>query len=128
MLEIIFLQPKQSKAVARTARRSAYTFEPAFAEFATDRDIIARNALESPTRTNNSTIGGGDIEWGAWVELKDEAERVTPASLAFLADISANMTDNLRKEFGKPQNRYATVYQNNSLTALQLVSHTGHDA
>ncbi|KAJ7700796.1 thioesterase-like superfamily-domain-containing protein [Mycena rosella] len=32
------------------------------------------------------TSGGGVAVWGAWVELIDKEERITPASLAFLAD------------------------------------------
>ncbi|KAJ7155648.1 thioesterase-like superfamily-domain-containing protein [Mycena filopes] len=40
-------------------------------------------ALNVPARTGP---GGGVAHWGAWVELTDKQERITPASLLFFAD------------------------------------------
>lgn len=99
------LHSHPSKAVVSRARH-VYTFSPKFAEFAIDKDITARNLPESSTRTNSSTIGGGGLEWGTWVELKDRTDRITPASLAFLADVSENMTELLYRVQGRDRDRW----------------------
>jgi hypothetical protein len=57
-----------------------------------DPVIRARNSPDSPTRTDSTTIGGGGLEWGAWVQFVDEGDRITTPSLAFLADLFAKGT------------------------------------
>ncbi|KAJ6500759.1 thioesterase-like superfamily-domain-containing protein [Mycena sanguinolenta] len=57
--------------------------------WAPDLDISARNGADSAAR--HVPTGGGIAVWGAWVELVDEDERLTPASLAFIADCTETM-------------------------------------
>ncbi|KAJ7184541.1 thioesterase-like superfamily-domain-containing protein [Mycena filopes] len=52
--------------------------------WAEDPHLAALNDADSPTR--NAFIGGGVAVWGAWIELTDKDERLTPASLVFFAD------------------------------------------
>lgn len=63
-----------------------------------DPILRARNAIDSPTRTMRSTIGGGGLEWGGWLEFVDKNERITSSSLAFLADMFINMVALLPEE------------------------------
>ncbi|KAJ7256823.1 thioesterase-like superfamily-domain-containing protein [Mycena haematopus] len=60
-------------------------------KWAGDRHLRAQNLPDSPTRTSSATIGGGGLVWGAWFELTDPDERITPTSIAFLADIFINL-------------------------------------
>ncbi|KAF8806872.1 hypothetical protein BYT27DRAFT_7190564 [Phlegmacium glaucopus] len=66
-----------------------WTFRPYF-RWTKEPDIRATNNVNSPTRTNSSTIGGGGLEWGTWFEFTDKDERITNPSLAFLVDIFLN--------------------------------------
>jgi hypothetical protein len=60
-------------------------------KWAGDPHLRAQNAPDSPTRTTATTIGGGGLVWGAWFALTGRDERVTPASIAFLADTFLNL-------------------------------------
>jgi hypothetical protein len=60
-------------------------------KWAGDPHLRAQNAPDSPTRTTATTIGGGGLVWGAWFALIGRDERVTPASIAFLADTFLNL-------------------------------------
>ncbi|KAJ7078570.1 thioesterase-like superfamily-domain-containing protein [Mycena belliarum] len=42
-------------------------------------------------RTRATLAGGGGLVWGAWFQLAGAEERLTPASLAFLADVFINL-------------------------------------
>jgi hypothetical protein len=56
-------------------------------KWAWDPILAANNTLDSPTRTDETTVGGGGVEWGAWFELKDSGEKFTTPALAFLVDL-----------------------------------------
>jgi hypothetical protein len=56
----------------------------------TDPVIVAKNTIDSATRTTTSTVGGGGLEWGGWLEFVDKKETITSPSLAFLVDIFVN--------------------------------------
>ena len=77
-----------SKAVSKDIPRT-WKFRPHI-KWAEDLDILARNTVDSPTRTHSSTIGGGGLEWAAWSGFTDKDERITNPSLAFLVDIFMN--------------------------------------
>jgi hypothetical protein len=55
-----------------------------------EQEILAKNKINSTNRTSGSSIGGGGLEWGAWLEFVDEGERITNPALVFLADIFIN--------------------------------------
>ncbi|KAJ7765752.1 thioesterase-like superfamily-domain-containing protein [Mycena metata] len=57
--------------------------------WAEDQNIIALNHADHPTR--NALTGGGVAVWGAWIELGDKDDRITPASLVFFADCVNNL-------------------------------------
>ncbi|KAK2459701.1 hypothetical protein APHAL10511_008346 [Amanita phalloides] len=76
----------------------------------TDPIIQARNAVDSPTRTTSSTIGGGGLEWGGWLEFVDVDDTITNSSLAFLADYFVSpvrLVPEVRRDFDK--SRLATM-------------------
>ncbi|KAJ7606740.1 thioesterase-like superfamily-domain-containing protein [Mycena polygramma] len=58
-------------------------------KWAPDPHFLSQNDSDSPDR--HATTGGGLAVWGAWIELVDKDERLTPASLAFFADCVENM-------------------------------------
>ncbi|KAJ7701436.1 thioesterase-like superfamily-domain-containing protein [Mycena rosella] len=60
-------------------------------KWASDPHFRAQNLPDSPARTSSATVGGGGLVWGAWFELTDPEERITPSSLAFLADTFLNL-------------------------------------
>ncbi|KAJ6582788.1 thioesterase-like superfamily-domain-containing protein [Mycena sp. CBHHK59/15] len=60
-------------------------------KWAGDPHLRAQNLPDSPSRTNSATIGGGGLVWGAWLELVGKEERITPSSIAFLADTFINL-------------------------------------
>ncbi|KAK7468919.1 hypothetical protein VKT23_003415 [Stygiomarasmius scandens] len=66
-----------------------YNFRPRI-DTTEEPEIILSNAPNSPTRTNSKTIGGEGLEWGSWCGFTDKTERITPQSLALLADIFTN--------------------------------------
>lgn len=82
----LYIHP--SKAVSKPLRHT-WNFHP-YCKWTDEPDILAKNEIDSPTRTNSSTIGGGGVEWGAWFELTDKNDRITNPSLAFLVDIFQN--------------------------------------
>ncbi|KAJ7616830.1 thioesterase-like superfamily-domain-containing protein [Mycena polygramma] len=58
-------------------------------KWATDPYFLAQNDPDSPER--HVATGGGRAVWGAWIELVNKDERLTPAALAFFADCVENM-------------------------------------
>ena len=84
-----------SKAVSKPIRRT-WKFH-SYCKWSEDPDILAKNKIDSPTRTDSSTIGGGGLEWGAWFEFTDKDDRITNPSLAFLVDIFLNIPTLLPK-------------------------------
>ena len=94
-----------SKATPATVR-DLYKFNHHI-KTTTDPVIKARNAVDSPTRT---TIGGGGLEWGGWLEFVDKQECITSPSLAFLVDVFVNLVRLLPKEVrGNLDARYDTA-------------------
>ncbi|KAJ7160108.1 thioesterase-like superfamily-domain-containing protein [Mycena filopes] len=69
-----------------------WRFKP-YVKWANDPHLRAQNQPDSPARlaVSPTTVGGGSLAWGAWFELVGPGERVTPASLAFLADTFLNL-------------------------------------
>ena len=80
-----------------TSLSNAYKFSR-YINAATDAVMEAKNAIDSPTRTTESTIGGGGLEWGGWLEFVDEDEKVTSPSMALLVDVFVNLVSLLPKE------------------------------
>ena len=85
-----------SKATPVTIR-DLYKFNH-YIKTTTDPVIKAQSAPDSPTRTTVSTVGGGGLEWGGWLEFVDKEERITSPSLAFLVDVFVNLVRLLPKE------------------------------
>ena len=79
----LYIHP--SKAIRKPLRHT-WKFHP-YCRWSDEPDILAKNEINSPTRTNSSTIGGGGLEWGAWFEFTDKDDTITNPSLAFLVDI-----------------------------------------
>jgi len=77
--------------------RDVYKFNH-YIKTTTDSVIKARNGPDSSARTTSSTIGGGGLEWGGWLEFVDPGERITTPSLAFLVDIFVDLVRLLPKE------------------------------
>lgn len=69
--------------------RETWRFHP-YVKIAEDREILAKNNIDSPHRTNSNTIGEGGLEWGAWFEFVDKGESISNPSLVFLVDICLN--------------------------------------
>jgi len=82
----LYIHP--SKAVGKLLR-PASNFRH-YCKWSDEPDILAKNKIDSPTRTNSSTIGGGGLEWGAWFEFTDKDDRISNPALAFLVDIFLN--------------------------------------
>lgn len=86
-----------------------------------EKDILDKNNVDSPTRTNSSTIGGGGLEWGTWFEFTNKDERITTPYLAFLADIFSNTPSLLPKsERGDLQTRlvhWSQYYQSTDINS-----------
>ncbi|KAF7299793.1 hypothetical protein HMN09_00985300 [Mycena chlorophos] len=49
------------------------------------------NLPSSPDRTTSTTVGGGGLVWGAWMQLLDADAKITPAALSFIADTFINL-------------------------------------
>lgn len=64
--------------------------------WAEDASITARNARSKGANAKETDQPG--LEWGAWFELTDEDDKISPAVIAFLADIFKSMPDLLPKE------------------------------
>ncbi|KAK0221538.1 thioesterase-like superfamily-domain-containing protein [Armillaria fumosa] len=70
--------------------RDVYKFRRYF-QCTQEPEIRTKAALNSPTRTNEATIGGGGVEGGTWFGLTDRDERITTPSLALFADAFLNI-------------------------------------
>ena len=82
----LYIHP--SKAVSKPIRHT-WNFHP-YCKWTDEPDILARNEIDSPNRTNSSTIGRGGLEWGAWFEFTDKDDTISNPALAFLVDIFLN--------------------------------------
>jgi hypothetical protein len=89
----LYIHP--SKAICKPVGRS-WKFNHYF-KWTEEPDILAKNEIDSPTRTNSSTIGGGGLEWGSWFEFTDKDDTISNPSLAFLVDIFMNIPTLLPK-------------------------------
>jgi hypothetical protein len=119
----LYIHP--SKATSKPVRNT-WQFHP-YCRWSDEPDILAKNGIDSPTRTNASTIGGGGLEWGAWFEFTDKDDRITNPSLAFLADVFLNTPTLLPKSerVGLTTRYFCLSYSiinANSYGFLQLVS------
>ena len=65
---------------------------------AEDRFFIERNLAKAEGRSDDTRQGGGEVEWGAWYELKDENERLKTTMIPFMADNVRNMPSLVPKE------------------------------
>ncbi|PFH53408.1 hypothetical protein AMATHDRAFT_73582 [Amanita thiersii Skay4041] len=83
----IYGHPSESTPVRL---RELYGFNT-YIKTTSDARIKKKNQLDSLTRTGPSTVGGGGLEWGGWLEFVDKNERITNTSLAFLADMFVNL-------------------------------------
>ncbi|KII86680.1 hypothetical protein PLICRDRAFT_143089 [Plicaturopsis crispa FD-325 SS-3] len=63
-----------------------------------DEETVRHNAPDGVRRTHAGTIGGGGVEWAAWLKLKDPGERITASSMAFFVDMFQNLPRLLPKE------------------------------
>lgn len=82
----LYVHPSKSTP---SSMRDVFRFEDQV-KTTTDPVIAAKNRIDSPTRTTNSTVGGGGLEWAGWLEFMDKGEKITSPSLAFLVDIFVN--------------------------------------
>ncbi|KAF8522119.1 thioesterase-like superfamily-domain-containing protein [Hysterangium stoloniferum] len=64
--------------------------------WAEDKAIRERNFALG--RGERPAVGGGTLEWGAWLELVDPSETVCPAILPFLGDMMRNLPELLPKD------------------------------
>ncbi|KAF7768067.1 hypothetical protein Agabi119p4_7310 [Agaricus bisporus var. burnettii] len=79
-----------SEAVTKAIPTNRYQFRN-HVEAASDKEYAARNAPDSPNRSNSSTIGGDGLEWGTWFGFSDKEERITYSSIPFWADMFSNL-------------------------------------
>ncbi|KDR82862.1 hypothetical protein GALMADRAFT_238476 [Galerina marginata CBS 339.88] len=89
------LHTHPSKAAVKPMRHT-WKFHP-WVKWSEDEDILAKNRMDSPSRTTSSTIGGGGLEWGAWFEFTDIYDEISNSSLCFLVDIFLNIPSLLPK-------------------------------
>ncbi|KAF8895618.1 thioesterase-like superfamily-domain-containing protein [Infundibulicybe gibba] len=89
------LKTHPAKSVA-TSLRHTWVFHP-HVKWAEEAEVLDRNKVDSPNRTDGSTVGGGGLDWGAWFRFSDKEDKITNASLAFLVDIFQNLPTLLPK-------------------------------
>jgi hypothetical protein len=65
--------------------------------WAPDPAYSERNKLDSPNRTDSTTVGGGGVEWAAWFQLTNENDAITTPALCMFADIFQNLPSLLPK-------------------------------
>jgi len=70
--------------------RSTWGFS-AMTRWAPDPAYSERNKIDSPNRTNSTTVGGGGVEWAAWFQLTNENDAITMPALCMFADIFQNL-------------------------------------
>jgi hypothetical protein len=68
--------------------------------WAEDKAVRERNRAVG--RGEGSTIGGGGLEWAAWLEFTDPVERVDVAALPFLGDMMRSLPELLPKDQRPP--------------------------
>ncbi|PPR00435.1 hypothetical protein CVT24_004496 [Panaeolus cyanescens] len=88
-----------SKATIKPMR-STWAFHTEV-QWTREAEIEAKNRPDHPNRTNSKTVGGGGLEWGAWLMLTDKEERITNPSLMFFVDMFQN-TPSLLPKSEKP--------------------------
>ncbi|PPQ92848.1 hypothetical protein CVT25_004336 [Psilocybe cyanescens] len=84
-----------SKAITKPMDRR-WTFRP-HVTWTDEPNIHTKNQPNGENRTSSSTVGGGGLEWGAWLEFKDTNEIITNPSLCFLVDMCLNSPSLLPK-------------------------------
>lgn len=60
-------------------------------ELTEDLEIQKRNHPDHPSRSNSTTIGGGGVEWGAWLGFSGKEETLTSSALALMVDMFTNL-------------------------------------
>jgi len=78
-----------------------------YVRWAEDAEIRERN--RSLGRGETTDIGGGTLEWGAWVELRQPIEAVNPSMLPFFGDMMKNLPSLLPREQRPPNGWYPTM-------------------
>lgn len=68
--------------------------------WAEDKAIRERNRALG--RGERPAVGGGGLEWGAWLELLDPAEHINVSVLPFLADMFKNIPELLPRDHRPP--------------------------
>ena len=115
----LYIHP--SKATSKPIRNT-WQFHP-YCRWSDEPDILAKNEIDNPNRTNSSTIGGGGLEWGAWFEFTDKDDKITNPSLAFLVDIFLNTPTLLPKsEKVGLTTRYVFVFVSITFRILTMAS------
>ena len=61
-------------------------------------DKAFRERNQAMGRGKGSPIGGGGLEWGAWLEFVDPAETINVSLLPFLGDMMMNIPELLPQE------------------------------
>ncbi|KAJ2927492.1 hypothetical protein H1R20_g9608, partial [Candolleomyces eurysporus] len=93
----LYLHPSEGE---RHPMRNLWNFHKHIA-WAYDDKLTSLNAPDHPSRTNSSTVGGGGLEWGGYLQFESPTERLTNAYIPFLADMFINTINLLPKsEFG----------------------------
>jgi hypothetical protein len=65
-------------------------------------DKVIREHNRALERGEGPTIGGGVIEWGAWFELLDPAEKINEALLPFVGDMMKTIPELLPEDQRPP--------------------------
>lgn len=69
-------------------------------KWAEDKAIRERNRALG--RGERPAVGGGVLEWGAWLELIDPLENINVSMLPFLGDMMKNIPELLPKDLRPP--------------------------
>jgi hypothetical protein len=69
-------------------------------KWAEDQAIRERNRALG--RGDRPAVGGGGLEWGAWLEFVDSTEKINEALLPFAADLVKNIPELLPKDQRPP--------------------------
>ena len=92
-----------ARRIPLTIHPSQATLDPPDLKFcyqnkAEDPYFLERNLAKAEGRSDDTRQGGGEVEWGAWYELKDERDVLRAAMLPFVADNVRNMPNLIPKE------------------------------
>lgn len=67
------------------------------AHMSVDAVLLSHNDPSSPARTTPESVGGGGVEWGAWLELTHKDDKLTTSSVPFFCDSFVNLPNLLPK-------------------------------